>query len=89
MVIRIMIADDEEVIRRGLEKIASRMDVEVRVIGSYGNGLEAWNHLQELSLEEIDLLITDIKMPRMDGFKLIEEASASQAAANSCTERLQ
>ncbi|WP_235218470.1 response regulator [Paenibacillus sp. FSL R7-269] len=74
MVIRIMIADDEEVIRRGLEKIASKMDVEVRVIGSYGNGLEAWNHLQELSLEEIDLLITDIKMPRMDGFQLIEEA---------------
>lgn len=76
MVIRIMIADDEEVIRRGLEKIASRMDLEVQVIGSYGNGLEAWNHLQKLSLNEIDLLITDIKMPRMDGFKLIEEARA-------------
>lgn len=71
-----MIADDEEVIRRGLEKIASRMDLGVQVIGSYGNGLEAWNHLQKLSLNEIDLLITDIKMPRMDGFKLIEEARA-------------
>lgn len=73
MVIRVMIADDEEVIRRGLEKITSRMDLEVEVIGSYGNGLEAWNHLRELSQKDIDLLITDIKMPRMDGFKLIEE----------------
>lgn len=77
MVIRIMIADDEEVIRRGLEKIASRMDLEVKVIGSYGNGHEAWNHLQKLSLNELDLLVTDIKMPRMDGFKLIEAASTS------------
>lgn len=76
MVIRIMIADDEEVIRRGLEKIASRMDLEVSVTGSYGNGLEAWNHLQRLSRNELDLLITDIKMPRMDGFKLIEAARA-------------
>jgi two-component system, response regulator YesN len=73
-VIRIMIADDEEVIRRGLEKITSRMDVEVEVIGSYGNGLEAWNHLSAMSSGDLDLLITDIKMPRMDGFKLIEEA---------------
>ncbi len=72
--IRVMIADDEEVIRRGLEKITSRMDLEVEVIGSHGNGLEAWNQLSGLSEEDIDLLITDIKMPRMDGFKLIEEA---------------
>jgi two-component system, response regulator YesN len=73
-VIRVMIADDEEVIRRGLEKITSRMDLEVEVIGSHGNGLEAWNQLSALTEEDIDLLITDIKMPRMDGFKLIEEA---------------
>lgn len=72
--IKVMIVDDEEVIRRGLEKITSRMDLDVEVIGSYGNGLEAWTHLSALAPAEIDLLITDIKMPRMDGFKLIEEA---------------
>lgn len=73
-VIKVMIADDEEVIRRGLEKITSRMDLDVEVIGSHGNGLEAWEKLSTLAPEDIDLLITDIKMPRMDGFKLIEEA---------------
>ncbi|UQZ35688.1 DNA-binding response regulator [Paenibacillus sp. PK3_47] len=72
--IKVMIADDEEVIRRGLEKIASRMDLDVEVIGSHGNGQEAWAHLSTLKPADIDLLITDIKMPRMDGFKLIEEA---------------
>lgn len=72
--INIMIADDEEVIRRGLEKITSKMDLDVQVIGSYGNGMEAWEHLQRLSRYDIDMLITDIKMPRMDGFMLIEKA---------------
>jgi two-component system, response regulator YesN len=72
--IKVMIADDEEVIRRGLAKITSKMDIEVNVIGSYGNGAEAWQHLQDLSPSDIDLLITDIKMPMMDGFKLIEHA---------------
>lgn len=72
--INIMIADDEEVIRRGLEKISSKMDLDVNVIGSYGNGAEAWRHLELLSGRDIDLLITDIKMPKMDGFQLIEQA---------------
>lgn len=71
--INVMIADDEEVIRRGLEKITSRMELDVNVIGSYGNGLEAWEHFEKLSRDDIDLLITDIKMPRMDGFTLIEQ----------------
>ncbi|MRN55958.1 response regulator transcription factor [Paenibacillus monticola] len=75
--IKVMIADDEEVIRRGLAKITSRMDLEVEVIGSYGNGQEAWEHLAKLGPEDIDLLITDIKMPRMDGFKLIEQVRGS------------
>ncbi|MEK3752192.1 response regulator [Paenibacillus sp. FSL E2-8871] len=71
--INVMIADDEEVIRRGLEKITSRMELDVQVIGSYGNGVEAWEHFEKLSRDDIDLLITDIKMPRMDGFMLIEQ----------------
>ncbi len=71
--INVVIADDEEVIRKGLTKITSRMDLEVNVIGSYGNGKEAWDHLTTLSPREVDLLITDIKMPMMDGFKLIEQ----------------
>lgn len=80
--INIMIADDEEVIRRGLEKITSRMELEVQVIGSYGNGAEAWQHLALLSARDIDLLITDIKMPMMDGFKLIEQARTRLPSLN-------
>ncbi|WP_136607253.1 response regulator transcription factor [Paenibacillus dokdonensis] len=68
----IMIVDDEEVIRLGLEKIISRMDLDVKVIGSYGNGMDALNQLSKTDPGEVDCLITDIKMPMMDGLRLIE-----------------
>ncbi|MGN7359166.1 response regulator transcription factor [Paenibacillus sp. SAF-054] len=68
----IMIVDDEEVIRLGLEKIMSRMDLDIKVVGSYGNGLEALNQLLKTEPGEVDCLITDIKMPMMDGLRLIE-----------------
>lgn len=69
---KIIIADDEEVIRLGLEKIMSKMDLDIQVIGSYGNGMDALTHISKLDTGELDVLITDIKMPMMDGLKLIE-----------------
>lgn len=68
----IMIADDEEFIRLGLEKILTKMDLDIKVIGSYSNGMDAWSHISKLGEGELDVLITDIKMPMMDGLKLIE-----------------
>ncbi|WP_237392015.1 response regulator transcription factor [Paenibacillus dendrobii] len=67
-----MIVDDEEVIRLGLEKIISKMDLDVTVIGSFGNGMDALNQLSKYNPGEVDCLITDIKMPMMDGLRLIE-----------------
>lgn len=69
---RVIIADDEVMIRAGLEKILSKMDMDIQVIGSYSNGLDALNHMNKLSDAELDLVITDIKMPIMDGLMLAE-----------------
>ncbi|RIX53130.1 response regulator [Paenibacillus nanensis] len=69
----VMIVDDEEMIRRGLNKILSNMDLGITVIGSYGNGLDAWTHISMLEDGDLDVLITDIKMPMMDGLKLVEK----------------
>ncbi|MGO4699235.1 helix-turn-helix domain-containing protein [Paenibacillus sp. 2TAB26] len=70
--LNIMIADDEEFIRLGLEKILTKMDLDIKVIGSYSNGMDAWAQISKLSEGELDVLITDIKMPMMDGLRLIE-----------------
>lgn len=48
------------------------MDLDIKVIGSYSNGKDAWTHISKLGEGELDVLITDIKMPMMDGLKLIE-----------------
>ncbi|TCM95654.1 two-component system response regulator YesN [Paenibacillus sp. BK033] len=66
----IMIIDDEDLIRRGLEKIISKLNEEYLVVGSFSNGFEASQELDRLTP---DVVITDIKMPYMDGLQFIEE----------------
>ncbi|MGO4547955.1 helix-turn-helix domain-containing protein [Paenibacillus sp. 2TAB23] len=76
----IIIADDEEFIRLGLQKILTKMDLDIQVIGSYSNGMDAWAHISKLGDGELDVLITDIKMPMMDGLKLIEHLRDKKVA---------
>ena len=68
---KLMIVDDEELIRLGLEKICLREVPGTEVIGSHRNGAEAWKQLSELPRGAVDVLITDIRMPVVDGFELI------------------
>ncbi|TCM99609.1 AraC family two component transcriptional regulator [Paenibacillus sp. BK033] len=67
-----MIVDDEEVIRLGLVKILSKLNPGIEVIGTFSNGQAAWEQFESLCGQGLDLVITDIKMPRMDGIQLIK-----------------
>ncbi|HMM30493.1 MAG TPA: response regulator [Clostridia bacterium] len=65
-----MIVDDEAEVREG---IVSRLDWEAlgfEVVAEAENGVEA---LEKAEANEIDLLLTDIKMPFMDGLSMIAE----------------
>jgi two-component system, response regulator YesN len=68
----VMIVDDEQVIRLGLEKIMSRLELDIEIVGSHSNGMDALAQLSKLTSSDVDVLITDIKMPMMNGLKLIE-----------------
>ena len=61
--IHILIADDEKIEREGLKYLLSIGEGERKVFEA-SNGKQA---LQILRTEEIQLLLTDIKMPHMDG----------------------
>lgn len=67
---RIMIVEDEELLREGLIKMIGRMSLNGSVVASAANGEEA---LEQLSHIGVDLIITDIRMPRKDGLELLEE----------------
>ncbi|WP_229750513.1 helix-turn-helix domain-containing protein [Paenibacillus nasutitermitis] len=64
-----LIVDDEEEIRRGLEA-HDWEGMGIRAAGSCENGLIA---CQRLFSEPADILLTDIRMPFMDGFELIHQ----------------
>lgn len=66
----VIIVDDEPVIRFGLQASVN-WDENLHLIGSFPNGEEA---LKAMKIQKIDLLITDIKMPVMDGLTLMKKA---------------
>lgn len=66
---RLLIVDDEEMIREGISKGISWGDLGFEVVGEASNGLEA---LEILKNCVPDVVITDIRMPEMDGIDLMD-----------------
>lgn len=64
----IFFVDDEPQIRKAVAKTLEQLDVEVSCFGN------ATDCLESLSQQVCDLLITDVKMPRMGGIELLSRA---------------
>lgn len=73
MSVNILLVDDEPKVLRGLKMIVERASSHWIVVGECTNGQEALNFIRE---DCPDLVITDIKMPCMDGLELVEQAQA-------------
>ena len=65
MTIRVLIADDQELVRTGLRMILDAQDG-IEVIGEAVDGVEAVDLARRL---EPDVCLFDIRMPRMDGIE--------------------
>jgi len=70
-----VIVDDEPVIRFGIKASIDWHQLNVSVVGDFANGQQA---LQCIESQRVDLLLTDIKMPVMDGLALAKRALALQ-----------
>ena len=66
----LLIVDDEELIRQGLIARIEYLEIDVDEIFEAENGKEA---LEMVDLHPIDIIITDIKMPDMNGIDMIQE----------------
>ena len=69
--IRVLIADDEMRVCRLIENLVDWHTLDMEVVGTAHNGIEA---LEKIRQKSPDLVITDIRMPGCDGLKLIGQA---------------
>lgn len=72
----VLIVDDEKIEREGLKYLLSREEGERNVFEA-SNGKQA---LQIIRSEDIQLVLTDIKMPHMDGLELSRRAKEENPA---------
>ncbi|MFD0686363.1 response regulator [Actinomadura fibrosa] len=75
MTIRVLIADDQVMIRDGLAALLSS-DPGIEVIGQAGNGREAVEMARAL---DPDVIVMDIRMPEMDGLAATAELIGAPA----------
>ncbi|HYH04211.1 MAG TPA: response regulator [Bacillota bacterium] len=66
--IRVMIVDDEILVRVGLKTVIDWQKYGFAVVAEAGNGRDA---LEKLKNGNIDIVLLDIKMPIMDGIELL------------------
>src|SRR5690606_12122866 len=72
---RLLIAEDSFTSRGLLKAILEAAGYQV---ATANDGLEAWNALKQ---EKYDLLVSDVEMPRMDGFTLTDRIRAARELA--------
>ena len=74
--IRLLLVDDEAMVRTGLRMILETED-DLRVVGEASNGVEA---IEQATRLQPDVILMDVRMPRMDGVeacrRLVEACDA-------------
>jgi CheY-like chemotaxis protein len=73
---KILVADDEEVIRKFLRIHLAKLGYEVK---EAADGEQA---MEQLGKDDFDLLICDILMPKKDGWEVIKEAKSNPKTKN-------
>ena len=70
--VRILVADDHAVVRHGLRQLLS-LDPELEVVDEAKN---AWEVVERLRQGGVDVLLTDMSMPGLNGIDLIRRVRA-------------
>ncbi len=71
----VLIVEDEKMIRQGIKTMIQRSGVPVEVIMECNNGEMALEVIKE---QKIDVMFTDIRMPKMDGIELVRQMQSCE-----------
>ena len=82
---RILIVDDERIERNGIRFLLKKLNMEFDIDEAV-NGLDA---LEKMRQENYDILLTDVKMPFMDGIELIDNVVNEKKKMNLTMQREQ
>lgn len=66
MAIRVLLADDHEVVRRGLRSLFE--DTDIQVVAEASSGQEALKLVRD---KKLDVVLLDVRMPDMDGLNVL------------------
>ncbi len=78
MSFRVLIVDDSPAMRGFIRRVLDSSGLEIGAVFDAGDGLEA---LELLAREWVDVILTDINMPRMDGEAFVASLAHSPAYA--------
>ncbi len=75
--IRALIVDDSSVMRKIVERALRQAGLDTLVVDEAGSGAEA---LEVLKTKSVDLILSDINMPTMDGLEFLRQIRAQNLA---------
>ena len=75
--IRTLIVDDSSVMRKSVERALRQAGLDLMVVHEAGSGTEG---LDLLRAKQVDLILSDINMPSMDGLEFLRQLRAQNLA---------
>ncbi len=79
MALNVLIVDDSEVMRKVIKRVVNLSGFELGEVFEAENGEKALSTLDE---NWIDIVISDINMPVMDGIEMLEKLKANEALSD-------
>src|ERR1039457_3346483 len=70
----VLVVDDSAAIRKILQRVLRQTGMSIRTLHEAGDGQEA---LVVMNAHKVDLVLTDINMPKMDGLQFLASVKAS------------
>ncbi len=75
MPVDVLIVDDSAAIRKILQRVLRQTDIPIGEVLEAGDGVEA---LKALNNHPVNLILSDINMPNMDGLQLLNQLKAQR-----------